>query len=189
MSSSPHHIVRTAVLCEGGVGLLGLALGFLMQRPPWSQFAEPLDNSVWGLAGSLPLLGGLWLGTRYPIGPLRELGDLTRELVVPAFRNCSLAELALVAILAGLGEEVLFRGVVQEAIGHRFGWAVGLAAASVMFGLLHPLSRSYAILTGLVGFYLGWLWLATDSLVTPIVTHGTYDFVALVYLVRREPAP
>lgn len=169
--------------------MLALALGLLMPRPPWSQFANPLDSAAWGAAACVPLLVGLWLGTRYPIGPLRELRDLTRDLVMPVFRDCSVADMALVAILAGVGEELLFRGVVQEAITHRFGWPIGLAAASLLFGLVHPLSRAYAILTGLVGVYLGWLWLATGSLVTPIVTHAVYDFVALVYLVKREPAP
>ena len=33
--------------------------------------------------------------------------------------------------------------------------------------------------------YLGWLWLASDNLLVPIVTHAAYDFAALVYLLRR----
>lgn len=188
MSSSQQHIVWTAVICEGGVGLLALGLGLLMQRPPWSQFEHPLENAAWGAVGAIPLLIGLWLGTRYPVGPLRALNELTRQMVVPAFRGCSLPDLALISALAGVGEELLFRGVVQEVIAHRFGLLVGLSAASTLFGLLHPLSRTYAVLTGLVGLYLGGLMLATESLVAPIVTHAVYDFVALVYLMRCDQA-
>jgi membrane protease YdiL (CAAX protease family) len=183
-SPSPQRIVLTAGIFEGGLGLAALALGCLLDRPPWTQFGDAPINALWGLLASLPMLLGLVLSVRYPVGPLRPLRDLTQELVVPMFRNCSMADMAIIAVLAGVGEELLFRGVVQEAIAHRFGPIVGLAAASVLFGLMHPLSRDYAVLTGLVGVYLGGLFLATGSLVAPIVTHAVYDFVALVYLVR-----
>ena len=63
-------------------------------------------------------------------------------------------------------------------------FVLGLLAAALLFGLLHSITPAYAILAGLVGLYLGGLWLACGNLLTPIVAHGTYDFLALVYLVR-----
>ena len=49
------------------------------------------------------------------------------------------------------------------------------------------------MIAGLIGLYLGWLWMATGNLLVPIVTHTVYDFVVLVYLVKirtpREDAP
>jgi len=190
MESSPppgRRIVVLAGLCEGGLGLVALAFGGLLQRPPWRQLHEIPRNLAWGLLASLPLALMLVLIVRYPLGPLRRLRDLTLELILPLFRECSLADLLLIACLAGVGEELLFRGVVQEAITHRYGPIVGLAAASTLFGLLHPLSTTYAVLAGLVGLYLGLLCLATGSLVAPIVAHAAYDFLALVYLLR-DPA-
>ena len=110
-----------------------------------------------------------------------------RELVVPLFRDCSLVELAVISLVAGIGEEMLFRGLIQGAAGR---WiespAVGLVLASVVFGLAHPLTRAYIVLAGVIGAYLGGLWLATDNLLAPIVAHALYDFLALVYLVRRN---
>ena len=41
-----------------------------------------------------------------------------------------------------------------------------------------------ALVAGLLGFYLGLLYLETDNLVVPMVVHSLYDFFALVYLVR-----
>ena len=40
------------------------------------------------------------------------------------------------------------------------------------------------MLAGLIGLYLGWLWLAVGNLLVPIVVHALYDFVALMYLVK-----
>ena len=107
---------------------------------------------------------------------------------MPLFRNCRFLELAVIAALAGLGEEMLFRGLIQAAVAERIGgpcgvW-LGLLMAAVLFGLLHPITPTYAVLAGSIGLYLGWLWLACGNLLAPIVAHGTYDFVALLYLVK-----
>jgi len=56
--------------------------------------------------------------------------------------------------------------------------------ASVLFGLFHPITPTYAALAAAIGLYLGWLWLACGNLLTPIVTHALYDFLALAYLVK-----
>ncbi len=130
---------------------------------------------------------GLVVMDRYPWGPLRDLDRIMREGVLPLFRDCSLGELLLVSVLAGLGEEMLFRGVVQVGFERLLGspW-IALAAASVLFGLAHPITMTYAVLAGLIGVYFGWLLMATGNLLAPITTHAAYDFVALVYLVWSE---
>jgi membrane protease YdiL (CAAX protease family) len=86
-----------------------------------------------------------------------------------------------------LCEELLFRGVFQAGLEQFSGstW-FALAAGSLIFGLAHPITPAYVALAGLIGAYLGWLWIATDNLLPPIVAHGAYDFVALVYLLRRN---
>jgi uncharacterized protein len=48
-------------------------------------------------------------------------------------------------------------------------------------------NRSYAMLAGVIGLYLGWLWMATGELLLPIAVHALYDFLALVYLVKIRP--
>jgi membrane protease YdiL (CAAX protease family) len=40
------------------------------------------------------------------------------------------------------------------------------------------------IVATVIGAYLGVLWLWTGNLMTPIVVHALYDFVALIYLLR-----
>src|SRR5207247_4003229 len=100
------------------------------------------------------------------------------------FGGASVAQLALVAAAAGLGEELLFRGLVQAGVARFFGLAAGLTVGSLVFGVCHWLNVTYAILAMLAGAYFG-LWLAvTGNILTPVVAHAAYDFLALVYLVR-----
>jgi len=71
-------------------------------------------------------------------------------------------QLLVISALAGIGEEALFRGVVQAAIGQWSGlpW-LGLLVASVLFGLAHMITATYAVVAALIGAYLGWLLLLT----------------------------
>jgi len=96
---------------------------------------------------------------------------------------------ALVAALAGVGEEALFRGVVQTALLDRLPAWAAVAATAALFGLAHFLSLTYALLASLVGAYLGWLHLATGNLLAPILAHALYDFVALRLLLDVKPMP
>ena len=57
---------------------------------------------------------------------------------------------------------------------------------SAVFGAAHAITRMYALLCFLMGLYLGGVWMIDSprNLSIPIVVHGLYDFVALIYLVR-----
>jgi membrane protease YdiL (CAAX protease family) len=58
----------------------------------------------------------------------------------------------------------------------------------VIFGLLHPITPGYILIAGLMGAYLGGLWMLNGNLLTVMVAHALYDFVALVLLLREKPA-
>ena len=182
-------LVGTAMACEGALVLVALGLGWFLNRPPLAQIGWTIESVGIGLLATLPLVAGLVLITRYPLGPLKALDGVVRQFLVPLFRPARLWQLFVIAALAGIGEESLFRGVVQAGVEQFSGspW-LALAAASLLFGLAHPITVTYAVLASLIGVYLGWLWLATDNLLVPIVTHGAYDFVALLYLLRRNDA-
>ena len=74
------------------------------------------------------------------------------------FRRCTLAEFGIIALLAGVGEEMLFRGVLQGTISRWIRPEIGLVAASALFGLAHLITLMYALAASLMGIYLGWLW-------------------------------
>lgn len=189
------NVAAMAVAFEGGLGLLALLLGWLLGIWPIPgiersgvAWGDQLPALAWGLAATGPMLLGFWLIDRFAWGPLAALKTDVERLVVPLFRDSSILDLALVALAAGVGEEVLFRGLVQHGLANWLAppWGIwfALVVASVAFGCAHMLSATYAILAALIGLYLGLLLIWTGNLLAPAVAHGAYDFVALLYLVR-----
>ena len=181
-------MVRWATIFEGSLGVLAIGLGWLLQTPPAREVHWTLSAVGLGAAASLPALAVMLLCSRVPIGPTREMIRVVDQLVVPLFRGCRLWELALISVVAGFGEEMLFRGVTQQALAVWFGgdygpW-VALVVTSILFGFLHLITPAYAILASLIGLYLGWLWIATGNLLVPVAAHALYDFLVLVYLVH-----
>ncbi len=179
----------TAAIFEGCLVPTAVLMGWILDSPPLRTFRLEVLDALWGIVAALPPLLVLWLCLVCSWRPIAEIAQILNQTLLPLFRRCRLAELAMIAALAGLGEEMLFRGVVQAAImdriaGPRGTW-IGLLAAAVLFGLLHPLTLLYAFLAGSIGLYLGWLWLASGNLLVPIIAHALYDFLALWYLVRH----
>jgi len=183
----PGSIFASALAIELGLLMVALLVGWFLEPSPPEQIRANTTDLLYGVLACAPLLVGLFAITHWPWGPLRELDAFVRQNVVPLFIECPTWQIGVIALLAGIGEEALFRGVLQAGIQQYFGspaWA--LLIASVLFGLAHLITPTYAVLAGLIGAYLGWLLLATDNLLTPIVAHAVYDFAAILYLLRRE---
>lgn len=188
----PTNIASTATAFEGSLAIIAVALGWAFGAMPTETLIWSLPAIGWGLAATVPLLGMLWICVIIPWRPLDHLTRTVEEIIGPMLHNCSLVDLAAISLMAGLGEEMLFRGFLQPLIAQWIGgpagvW-VGLAMASAVFGMLHAVTPTYAVLACLIGAYLGWLWLATGNLLAPITAHAVYDFLALVYFLRmRSP--
>ncbi len=171
-------------LFEGGLGLIAIGLGWLFGIDPAGDANWNWRAVAWGLAGTLPMVGMLPLLVRSSWPPLKRLVNLIDEVAVPLLGRRSVWELALLSLLAGVGEELMFRGLLQGGLGRHLGDGWALAAASVVFGMCHALTRTYAVLATLIGLWLGGLWLLAGNLVAPMLAHALYDFFALVYLLR-----
>jgi membrane protease YdiL (CAAX protease family) len=79
--------------------------------------------------------------------------------------------------------------VVQEAFTGWFNVWIGVLAASLLFGLLHAITFTYAVLAALMGAYLGLVFAYADhNLLVIVVTHALYDFVVLLWLLRGPGA-
>lgn len=179
-------VVTLAFLVEGGLGALAAGLGWLMDCPTWQAIHWDAGDSLLAIGATLPLLLIFLLCVHWPIGPLARIKTFAEEIIKPLFGPCSLFDLAAIALLAGLGEEMLFRGVLQVVFGRRLDNWSALALASLLFGLLHAITPTYAVLATLMGAYLGWLFMRSDNLLVPILAHTLYDVVALIYLVRSR---
>ena len=201
--SSRHRFLALAILFEGGLGVAAGVAGYLTGNPPLATVRqggasarETLMALAVGITAAVPMVAGLLLVDRCPIEPLRQLREFVDAYVVPLFVSFSAIQLLLLSLAAGVGEEMLFRGLMQAGVarwlGPPLGTILGLVLASFAFGICHWLTATYAVLATAVGLYLGCLFLVTDNLLAPIAAHATYDFLALMYLVRgwrdRQPA-
>jgi membrane protease YdiL (CAAX protease family) len=122
---------------------------------------------------------------RSKAGPVRRLIALVLEHLGPMVAEQSLAGLAALAVVAGVSEEVLFRGVIQPGLARWLPAGAALMITSLLFGLVHFASRTYAIFAALMGVYLGVLFHLAGNLFAPMIAHAAYDFVALVWVARR----
>jgi membrane protease YdiL (CAAX protease family) len=178
-----------AVVVEGGLALVAVLLAWLFRvslREQIPSTGEHLAYAVTrGVLVTLPMLAVfLWL-VHSSWAQLRELRRQVEWLIAEMFSEASAAQFALIAVLAGVGEELLFRGVLQSLIGQWTTPMMGLYITSLLFGLVHALSKLYFFLATAIGLCFGALVLQYNDLVAPMVAHSLYDFFALTYLSRR----
>jgi membrane protease YdiL (CAAX protease family) len=178
-----------AVVVEGGLALVAIFLAWLFRIPLREQIPASGDQLAYALARgvlvTLPMFAVfLWL-VHSSWAPLRELRRQVDWLIAEMFSAASSAQFALIALLAGVGEELLFRGVLQSFIGRWTTPIIGLVITSLLFGLAHALSKLYFFLATAIGLCFGGLVLQYNDLVAPMVAHSLYDFLALTYLSRR----
>jgi membrane protease YdiL (CAAX protease family) len=183
----PGRLIILAILFEGSLAPLALLLGWLLGQPALAGFAWRAEDVLLGVLATLPMLGLFVLAQTWPVGPFRAIHKFFEEEARPILSVCQWPDLALIALAAGVGEEMLFRGVFQGVLSRWLGLWWGWGAASVLFGLLHPITPGYIVLATLLGAYLGALWIYSGNLLSVMVAHGLYDFLALLYLLRKEP--
>jgi len=182
-------IIIFAVFFEGGLAPLSLALGWLLGHRPLATFVWSAHDATWGVVAAIPLTLMFLAMLRWPIGPLGWVKKFFDTDVAPLLAKSSWAEIALISVSAGVGEEMLFRGVLQAWLSgiSWLGAAWGLVLASLLFGLLHPISIVYMVIAAFLGLYLGTVWILGQNLLMVMVTHAVYDFAALAYLIRIRP--
>jgi membrane protease YdiL (CAAX protease family) len=89
------------------------------------------------------------------------------------------ANFVVVAIVAPLVEELVFRGLGFAVVGACFGTAAAVVVPALAFGLAHGLVVALPVLS-IFGAVLGWLRWQTRSLYPAIALHGIFNAAALV---------
>lgn len=181
-----------AFIVELGLGLLALGLGWLCGFSPTSSFTHlPVTENLRALANgcllAVPMLLFVPILQRLDWQPVERIRELLAEYFGSALRSWHIWQLALLSVAAGWGEELLFRGFLQQGL---IGWLPSLGAwgailiTSAAFAALHCVTWLYGLLALLASIYLGWLFETTGNLLVPVATHAVYDFFALAYVAR-----
>jgi membrane protease YdiL (CAAX protease family) len=177
-----------AVLVEGGLAVIAVIAAFCFGLNYWTYCrfdGETLSIIVLAL---LPLIVGYFFLQALPFANLRRIDRIVRDMFWQHMRHLTLGQLALIAALAGLGEELLFRGMIQLGLSAVFGvmqWC-SILIASLIFGLAHAVTPTYCLLAFIISIYLGFLFMQTENLVIPIAVHALYDYLVFL-LIRFTP--
>ncbi len=147
--------IIAAVLFEGALAPLAIALGWLLGRSPLEGFSWDLGDATLGVLAALPMYGAFRLAFRWPVGPLARIKRFFDEELAPVLAGRPASDLALICLAAGVGEEMLFRGVLQGVFARWLNPWGGLAAASLLFGALHPFTLVYVVIAGLLPVLIG----------------------------------
>jgi membrane protease YdiL (CAAX protease family) len=167
----------------GAAVALGVAV-LLLDRPAPTALLHPTSRLV--LLGVVA--GTLMAAATYLLYPALALlvpsVATDTALLYAAFRAPSpaVASMGLVPII--IGEEVVWRGVVQMSLVRHFGVWTGVTLAATVYALVHaPVGSSLLVV---VAFFCGLAWGAlratTASLVPTLVAHMLWDVLVLLWL-------
>ncbi len=177
------------LVTEAVLAVVGLVVGRWIGTPILEDARVDLRSGVLALAATLPLVAFVFWGMRTELAFFVRFREPFRKTLVPLFASCSLLELLLISIMAGIGEEVFFRAFLQGSLGRVVNPWIALAVVSAVFGVVHMVSIGYAIFAGLLGFYLGTLLLLTGNLFVAVAVHALFDFVAILLVSRMTFSP
>jgi membrane protease YdiL (CAAX protease family) len=177
--------VAMAMIFEVALGFAGVIVAALAGIDLKGQLVVSQDAVLHGLLACLPMLFMLHVLYQVKWKPLLELRQEVERIIGELFGGSSWFELALVSIAAGVGEEILFRGALQPLAINWLTFWPGFILVAILFGAAHAMTKIYFVLAMVIGVYFGWLAVRDNNLVTPIVTHAVYDFLALAIIQSR----
>lgn len=148
---------------EGFISLLHLS--------PFKGFAVDLKTTFFAILASILLLFLSFIITfTYP--PFKKSLEAIDELILSKIKS---PDIIPIAMLSGIGEELFFRGILQDEI--------GIYWSSLIFALLHFPGKDlwvYSLWALFASLYLGNLYSYTGNLYFVIVVHTLNNLLALI---------
>jgi uncharacterized protein len=173
------HLVATQILLLTISAILGMIL--------FDSFNEFENLFVWadgrilsvGVGAALVVVAVDILLMKYLPPSYYDDGGLNERI----FSNKSVAQIALIAAMVAVSEEILFRGIIQTN--------AGLFITSIIFAVVHYryLFNWFLFLNIiLLSFVIGYIYMQTENLLVTIVMHFFIDFLLGVMIKFRAKA-
>lgn len=183
MSVASKDSTRTFATALGGTAFLGLiayGLSLFFNTPLAPMLYWSTEDALIGVAATVPLAVFLWWFMQSKISLIADFRQAQIEFFAAVGFEFTPFRIALMALFAGLFEELLFRGAIQTALTGALPLALAIGVSSILFGVVHWRTWLYALIATLIGVWLGVLFAITGNLLAPIITHALYDVIALV---------
>ena len=160
-------------------GLTSMFVGFLTSEAGSGLASRTGTAFAWGMAAIFLLAGAhsLRLFDRTPLEQ-REPLWLTTDQGYPA----------VVSVLIGVAEEVLYRGYLQSSALHLVEPVYAIFAVNLVFAIVHlKFGLTFALSAGFFGTIASVMTLASGSLLPAIAMHGGWN-VLMGFARKREAA-
>ncbi|MDR0655719.1 MAG: CPBP family intramembrane metalloprotease [Treponema sp.] len=114
----------------------------------------------------------------------RDLGNIM-EMILPIpegffgdpYQNSIFTVLVCYSLFPAVTEELFFRGIILRRLRGNYPRGKALAVSSLLFGLMH-LNPWQALLAGIAGLFLGWIYLEFKSIWLCMFVHGYSNLMA-----------
>ena len=150
-----------------------------------------LGDVAWGIALTVPIVVAAAALSALLI---QGTGAVPESPLPPSVNSSALLlNLISAALIAPIGEEILYRGVITQAWGRQSGARRAIIFSAIVFALAHTLniggeSIGDALVVAAVAFAarlplgiaLGWLWIRRQSLLATITLHAVYNALILI---------
>jgi membrane protease YdiL (CAAX protease family) len=141
---------------------------------------------IWGLVAAFLLILSLNSGLVHTFRMIEfqpEMFKTARYLNdLPAWAAWSIILMA--SLVAGICEEVGFRGYMQKPLEQKYGPVIGISITSLVFVLVH-LHQAWAsgilVHIFIISSMIGYLAYSTNSLLPGIIAHVTFDIINFSY--------
>lgn len=179
----------SALVVYGALSVLTLGVAVARDASPiettaWLDILPGWSRHVLSLVGGTLLAIGTVRATRVLVGRWREAKLLHSDLR-PVVRDAGDGTILVLGLASGVAEELFFRGLLTPLL--------GLVLSSLAFGALHQLRGRagvvWTIWAGIMGFLFGGLFLATGSLLGPILAHAAINVINLRFLRDTDVEP
>ncbi|MFN6946866.1 MAG: lysostaphin resistance A-like protein [Cytophagaceae bacterium] len=166
---------KTGIFILLSIGIIFSAMPFVGQLVEWNK-AIQLPEALSGLQELFETLE-------------RKAEEYTKLMVFYDHVYEIIAIVLVIAIIPGIGEELLFRGIIQNEIKGIFSNPhVAIWATGILFSLIHFQFEGF-IPRAALGALFGYLYYWSGNLLVPIVIHflnNAYTFVAMNYMRFQE---
>ncbi len=141
--------------------------------------------AMWFITQTYLVFQELYLVPDSLIGTYHELRDLAQKELSKLFSVTSpiglIAGLFAGALMPGIGEELVFRGISQRSLEERLSPFVSILIAGILFGAIHlqPVNGLALIMLGCFFGYVAW---RTDSIFPAMFGHFLFNALSIVGL-------